>query len=167
VKRERIIPLVLTPIVLAIDQISKYIVERNIGLGEIVRVWGDFLWLWHVRNRAMAFSLGEQLPDFVRAIVSVVLPLLVLGGILVYYLTTSDITTFQRWCFAAILGGGLGNILDRFFRADGVVDFISVKFYGIFGWPRWPTFNAADSSVVIGGILLLVSFVMQEMRSKR
>ena len=38
-----------------------------------------------------------------------------------------------------IVGGGLGNLVDRFFRKEGVVDFIDVKFYGLFGLERWPT----------------------------
>ena len=51
----------------------------------------------------------------------------------------------------------MGNIIDRIFRPEGVVDFISAKFYGILGFERWPTFNAADSSVVVCGIILVVT----------
>ena len=50
---------------------------------------------------------------------------------------------------------------------DGVVDFIDLKFYGIFGWERWPTFNLADTSVVVGGIILLISFLLDEIRRKK
>ena len=57
-----------------------------------------------------------------------------------------------------ICGGGFGNLIDRFFRSEGVIDFIDVKFYGLFGLERWPTFNIADSAVVVCGILLLISF---------
>ena len=57
-----------------------------------------------------------------------------------------------------IVGGGLGNIIDRIFRPDGVIDFIDVKFFGIFGLNRWPTFNVADASVVVCGILMIISF---------
>ena len=50
-------------------------------------------------------------------------------------------------------------MIDRFFRAEGVVDFIDVKFYGLFGLERWPTFNIADASVVIAfASLILYSF---------
>lgn len=54
----------------------------------------------------------------------------------------------------------MGNLYDRFFRPNGVVDFIDVKFYGIFGFERWPTFNIADMGVLICGILLMVSFII-------
>ena len=53
-----------------------------------------------------------------------------------------------------------GNIIDRIFRPQGVVDFIDVKFFGIFGLERWPTFNVADASIVVCGIILIVSFFL-------
>ena len=70
-----------------------------------------------------------------------------------------------------IAGGGLGNLIDRFFRAEGVVDFIDIKFFGLFGLERWPTFNVADSAVVICGILLVISFIVisitDEMKNRK
>ena len=66
-----------------------------------------------------------------------------------------------------IVGGGLGNLVDRFFRKEGVVDFIDVKFYGLFGLERWPTFNVADSAVVVCGILLIISFIALTIQDER
>ena len=87
--------------------------------------------------------------------------------ILVYYLRTNDLSRFQRWLLAAVFGGGLANMVDRVFRPRGVVDFVDVKFYGLFGMERYPTFNVADSSVVVAGLLLLVSFLAAELRATR
>ena len=56
--------------------------------------------------------------------------------------------------------GGLGNYVDRIFRPAGVVDFLDFKFFGIFGLERWPTFNVADATVVVTGILLFISFLI-------
>jgi signal peptidase II len=165
--RRNLVPLLLAPAIVVIDQATKIIVERTMRVGEIIRIWGDFLWLWHVRNTAMAFSLGAGLPAGLRVVLFGALPVAVLAGILVYYLRSRSLTDFQRWCFAAILGGGLGNLIDRFFRVGGVVDFVSVRFYGILGFERWPTFNVADSTVVVAGIALLVSFVREERGSKK
>ena len=92
---------------------------------------------------------------------------MVLVVILVYYLRTNDLSRFQRWLLAAVFGGGLANMVDRVFRPQGVVDFVDVKFYGLFGMERYPTFNVADSSVVVAGILLLVSFLAAELRANR
>ena len=114
----------------------------------------------------MAFSLGAGLPAGLRTVLFAVLPVAVLAGIVLFYLRSRDLTTFQRWCFAAILGGGAGNLIDRLFRVGGVVDFVSVKFYGLFGLERWPTFNVADSTVVVAGLALLVSFMREGNGSK-
>jgi signal peptidase II len=99
------------------------------------------------------------LPENLRPILFIIAPLLVLGFLVWYYMSSKDFNTLQRWAVAGIIGGGLGNIIDRIFRPDGVVDFISVKFYGFLGMERWPTFNVADSSVVVCCILFLVSIV--------
>ena len=62
------------------------------------------------------------------------LPLVVIALLFLYYLFTRDpLTRFQKWSFGALVGGGLGNYVDRIFRPDGVVDFLDFKFYGIFG----------------------------------
>jgi signal peptidase II len=61
---------------------------------------------------------------------------------------------------AGIIGGGIGNIIDRIFRAGGGVDFISVNFDGLLGMDRWPTFNIADASVVVCCLLFLFSILI-------
>ena len=165
-ERRHLLPLVLAPVIVIADQLTKLIVERTMPIGRIIKVWGEFLWLWHVRNTAMAFSLGAGLPAGLRTILFAILPVAVLAGIVLFYLRSRDLTTFQRWCFAAILGGGAGNLIDRLFRVGGVVDFVSVRFYGLFGLERWPTFNVADSTVVVAGLALLVSFMREGNGSK-
>ena len=85
--------------------------------------------------------------------------LLVIVIVMVVYFKNDEFTALQRWAIAGIAGGGIGNLIDRFFRFEGVVDFIDVKFYGLFGMERWPTFNVADSAVVVCGILLVASFI--------
>ena len=165
-ERRKLVPLAVAPLVVLVDQATKLIVERTMPIGTIIRVWGDVLWLWHVRNTAMAFSLGAGLPAAQRTVLFAVLPVAVLAAIAVFYMRSRDLTIFQRWCFAAILGGGAGNLIDRLFRVGGVVDFVSVKFYGLFGLERWPTFNVADSTVVVAGLALLVSFMREGNGSK-
>jgi signal peptidase II len=104
--------------------------------------------------------LGNNLPENLRPTLFIVLPLLVLAFLGWYYLKTDELTRIQRWAFAGILGVGIGNIIDRIFRPDGVVDFISVKFFGFLGLDRWPTFNIADASVVVCGILLFLTIIL-------
>ena len=161
-EKSRILPLTLTGIILLVDQWTKaFIVKNWPAEGTLIKdvFNNDILWIFHVRNKAIAFSLGHNIPEFLKPVLFIVLPLLVLAFLLFYYLKTDEFTKIQRWAAAGIIGGGLGNIIDRIFRPDGVVDFISVKFYGIFGFARWPTFNVADSCVVVCCILLFISIL--------
>ena len=58
-------------------------------------------------------------------------------------------------------------MIDRLFRSLRVVDFVSVKFYGLFGLERFPTWNVADSAVVVSVILLLLSFIIKEIKGSK
>ena len=163
--KNKLLPFTLTAFALISDQLSKAFIVKNWPLDNtfIADVFGnDVLWILHIRNTAIAFSLGHNLPEPVKPFLFVLLPIAVLVFLVVYYFKSDEFTALQRWALAGILGGGLGNLTDRVFRPDGVVDFISVNFYGFLGFERWPTFNLADSFVVIFGILLLVSVFKPE-----
>ena len=157
--KAKLLPLVLTAGVIAADQIVKWVVTKTLPYGRPVEVIGDFLRLVYMQNPNIGFSIGRTLGGGGRFVLARLLPLIVSGILLVYYLVGKDITRFQRWVLAAVLGGGLSNYVDRIFRHGEVVDFIDFKFYGIFGMQRWPTFNLADSTLVVAGILLLASFL--------
>lgn len=170
IDKERTLPLLLTGIVILIDQCTKAFIAANWPIGSVINddvFKNDFLQIYHVRNKAIAFSLGSGIPDGIKPVVFIVLPIAVLCVLLWYYLRSDDFTRLQRWAVAGIIGGGLGNIIDRIFRPDGVVDFISVKFYGLFGFERWPTFNVADSSVVVCCILLFISIIKDSTKKEK
>jgi len=170
--KDRLLPFILTGIVILLDQVTKSIIVKNWPrVGTLIKdvFNNDFLWIVHVRNPDIAFSIGRNIPenfDFIRPVLFIVIPLLILGFLFLYYLRTDDFTRLQRWAVAGIIGGGLGNILDRIFRPAGVVDFISVKIYGLFGWERWPVFNVADSSVVVCCIILFLTILLFPVKDK-
>ena len=153
----RYLPLLLAPAVAAADQIVKLIVVATLPLERPVSVIGDVVRFTYVHNTAIAFSIGRGIPDDLRRVLLLIAPLAAILLIGVYYLTSADLSRLQRWLLAAIMGGGIGNYVDRIVRPDGVVDFVDVKFYGILGFSRFPTFNLADSTVVIASILLLAT----------
>jgi len=155
----KFLPFSLTAVIIVIDQLAKVLIKSSLRIGEKIEIIDEFFWFWHVRNKGMAFSLGSGLPEGIRDILFLALPVAVMLFLLVFYFKSHQITGVQRWCFAAILGGGIGNLIDRFFRPEGVVDFISFKFYGILGFERYPTFNVADSTVVIAGIIMVLSYI--------
>jgi signal peptidase II len=108
--------------------------------------------------------MGDGLPEGVRKVVFIAVPVLILGAIGVYTWMDKTLTGLQRWALGFILGGGLGNIIDRIFRPDGVVDFLSFKFYGFLGMDRFATFNLADSAVTVGGALFVLSLLLGRRR---
>ena len=158
--RERYLPFVLTLALILLDQVVKAIVVAKIPLNHIgATFWNDFLWFCHVRNKSIGFGLGRNLSPVVKRWLFIVFPILLLAGFVFITIKLDELTQFQRWMFAGIVGGGIGNLIDRIFRPLGVVDFISVRVFGLFGYERWPTFNIADSSVVVCGILLFINIL--------
>jgi signal peptidase II len=167
---QRLLPLSLTGAVVALDQITKAAIVAAIpyqpgrpGVGAVY--FDGLLRIIHTRNPGIAFSIGGTLPDTLRMILFTVMPVIVLTALAIYYLRSDEFSGLQRWAIAGILGGGVGNLIDRLFRPSGVVDFIDVKFFGIFGLERWPTFNVADSTVVVSGILLALSIFLQRKKT--
>jgi signal peptidase II len=159
--RSRLFPFILSAGIILLDQVTKLIVVRTIPVGNGIRVLGDFFRIVDVRNPAISFSIGHAIEASTRRTLFMLLPLAVIFVLLLYYLFTKDpLTTFQRWTFGAMVGGGLGNYVDRIFRPSGVVDFLDFKFYGLLGLERWPTFNVADTTLVISAILLFISFLI-------
>lgn len=155
------IPLILSAAIVILDQITKILVVKSIPAWSVGwEFFNGFLRIIHVYNPGAAFSLGSDMPALLRALVFGIIPLAVIVIILTVYFKNRDFTTLQRWCLAAIIGGGTGNLIDRFFRPEGVVDFIDVAVYGFLGFERWPTFNIADSAIVVGIIVLVISFII-------
>lgn len=149
--------LFLGAIVLA-DQATKALIVRGIPLNSIgTRLWNDFLWIVHTRNLGIAFSIGDGLPKLFRVLLFIGVPAAFLVFAVAYCLRTDTLSRFQRAAIYLIISGGLGNLIDRAFRPEGVVDFISFAFYGIFGLERFPTFNVADLSISCGAVLLALS----------
>ena len=163
----KLLPLILTVTVIIIDQITKSLIVKYIPLTTlfssegIIRVAGDYIRIIHVRNKAIAFSLGSSFSLNARRILFAFAPLILIAIIFAIYFRNNEFTRLQRWSICGILGGGIGNLIDRFLRPDGVVDFIDCYFFGILGMERWPTFNVADAVVVVCGILFVLAFILQ------
>ncbi len=166
--KKYLIPLLLAPVVTLADQLSKIIVISGMKYNQIVEVWGDFIRLWYRTNKHSVFGLGSDWPEALQVVSFLILPLVVLGGALYIYFGYKDLSAKYRWLLSAIMGAGLGNMIDRLFRPNGVVDFIDVNTYGILGLPRrWPTFNLADSVLTVSIILFAIFFIISEIKTRR
>ncbi len=127
-------------LVLALDQLTKRLVAHSIAPGERIAVIPG-IHLVHTRNQGVAFGLEAGSQTLVAILVG-----LALLGLLVYFATHSSRPLI--WLATGLLlGGALGNLLDRI-RTGSVVDFIQLPL-------GWPPFNLADASIVLGVVLLL------------
>ena len=134
--------------IVAVDQISKYFVVENIPLHSQVPFIPGVVGLTYVRNTGAAFS-SFQGQQWLFALVFVVFTALVLWE---YFKSPMPFTKFDRWCIAAIYGGGLGNMIDRV-RLGYVVDMVNVEFM------TFPVFNVADMFITCGCLLLVVHLI--------
>ena len=134
--------------VLALDLLTKVLVVATIEPGEDVRLLGGLVYLTSLRNMGAAFSFAEG---------ATILFSLIAVGVAVVIVRTARRLFSTGWAVSLglVLGGAVGNLVDRIFRdpgflRGGVVDFVSV--FAPDG-RVWPVFNVADSAIVCGGIL--------------
>lgn len=145
--------LALVLAIVAADQVSKILVAGSLGVGQSVPLIPGLLHFTLVRNTGMAFGLlsGSEIP-FKAALVTL-LSIAAMGAVTYYALKSPQSERLTRIGLTCILGGAIGNIIDRV-RLGYVVDFVDV-FYGD---AHWPAFNVADSCICVGvGLLLLDS----------
>lgn len=146
--------LMLVLAIVAADQISKALVTSSLGLGQSVPLVPGLLHFTLVRNTGMAFGLlsGADIP-FKAALVTL-LSVAAMGAVTYYALKSPQNDGLTRIGLTFILGGAMGNIIDRA-RLGYVVDFMDVFYQNA----HWPAFNVADTCICIGvGLLLLDSF---------
>ena len=168
IDKKLLMPFILTFAVIIADQITKCLVVKYIEPWTIgAQFFGDILRIVRVANNGVAYSMGDSLSLIGRRLCFGLVPIIIMGLVIGVYFRNKEFTMLQRWAICGVVGGGIGNIIDRIFRVEGVIDFIDVKFYGIFGLQRWPTFNVADMAVVICGIMLIISFVVITIQQKK
>ena len=148
-RRPRTRPLLtLAAVVLLVDLVWKLVVVATVEPGEDIRLLGGALYLTNLRNTGAAFSFAEGF--------TIVFTLIAVAVTVVIVRTARRLfSTAWAVSLGLVLGGALGNLVDRVFRAPGflrggVVDSLSV--FGPDG-SVWPVFNVADSAIVCGGIL--------------
>jgi signal peptidase II len=146
---KRIHYLLLSAAVIALDIWTKALVLRRIDLHEAIPVIPNFFQLVHVRNTGAAFGIGANAGSKIVPLLLNLGALAVFGVVVVYALRSSVHDRVLQTGLHLILGGAIGNLLDRF-RFGYVVDFLDVYV----GTHHWPAFNVADSAICIGIVLL-------------
>lgn len=129
---------------IALDQYTKNLVRENIPLGTS---WMPVTWLepivtfTHTQNTGIAFGLFPGV-----SVVFVGLILVIIVAIIVYYKRYAAASWLLTISFGLLVGGAVGNLIDRLTQNGNVTDFINVRI--------WAVFNIADSSIVVGALLL-------------
>ena len=133
------------------DQWSKDLVRKHVEPMDYIQVVNDNLILTNVENTGAMLGFGQGFPPLVKMIFLKGLPLIVL---LILLARTLQKTNLNRWlvlAFAFVIGGGMGNLIDRI-AYGSVTDFFQIKL----GFLKTGIFNMADVSVTIGVFLLLL-----------
>lgn len=131
----------ITLILLSVDQFSKYIIRQKMSLAESIPIIKSVFHITYVENRGIAFGLFPQ-----GSSLFIVISLIIILGIIFFERKKVIKSLKERFCLGLILGGALGNLIDRL-RFGFVIDFLDFRI--------WPVFNLADSGVCIGGILMV------------
>ena len=136
--------------VVALDQLSKYLIVTLVALHARIEVLPGLLNIIHIRNSGIAFGLFRQIGSPYRMLTLTAVTVVTL--LLIVYLITqiSREHRLETVSLALILGGAVGNLIDRF-RLGEVIDFVDVYWRNY----HWPAFNLADAAISIGMVLFL------------
>jgi len=159
--------------VVVVDQITKVAAHRWLRPAGSVEVVPGFFDLTYSRNRGGLFGYFADLPEPWRVGLLTALPVLAIALLSRFLLRGEDLSRPARVGLSAVLGGALGNLIDRALRGE-VVDFLDAyaSAPGLadwlvrhFGTAHWPTFNVADSAIVVGAGLLLLDVLRPHARA--
>jgi len=156
--------------VVVLDQLSKYIIKSTMNLYDSFSVLGDFFRITYIENAGMAFGVQMQ-----NKVLFTILSVAAAVIVLIYLIRLPKERFIFRFSLALIMGGAIGNLIDRIFFGR-VVDFLDVEFFDIslpafnfwfidfpgYSMTRWPVFNVADSAVTIGMIFIAWFIVFQK-----
>jgi len=150
---------IILTVLLTLDIITKYLIVYKLGLMGRLNYLGGFLRIKLVYNEGGVFGILQGYKSMFL-VISIIVLLLMIG----YYIYEKNKTMTFSIAMAMIVSGALGNIIDRLIEGrPGVVDFISVGVDNVY---RWPSFNVADASIVVGAFLLIIVFYIEEKKRK-
>ena len=146
---------VLLLAVVALDQLTKWLVDRVMDLHDSRVVVEGLLSLTYVQNRGAAFGVLSDAELPYQSILFSLVSVAALCAIAAYAWRLPAASRLPQTALALIMGGALGNLLDRA-RLGHVVDFVDV----FWNAHHWPAFNVADSAITVGVFLLILDMVL-------
>jgi len=149
-----LIPIIVTVIVAA-DVFTKNWI-RSYPYGEVITTF-SFIDIVHINNTGAAFGMFQGQALALRVIACVTLTVILAAGVFIARRYRALVTIWNVIGFSCIVGGTIGNLIDRF-RFGPVTDFIDPGFF--------PAFNVADSGITIGAIMLAITLFRQALSTK-
>ena len=140
----------------ALDQLSKFLIVRSIPIHGAVPVIPGFLALTHVRNKGAIFGMFNRSGAASVTLLLLAASLVALGFVVYYFLKTPASHRWTKVALSLILAGAVGNQIDRFVRGS-VVDFLEMHVKTFY----WPTYNVADACISTGAVLLAALIVFR------
>ncbi len=147
----------VTGVVIVVDQITKLHIMKTMRLHESIPVIPNLFSLTYIRNPGAAFGLLASSSNTFRLIFFGLTSLFALGLLGTILLRMPEHDWVGRVSIAGILGGAIGNLIDRL-RYGEVIDFLDVYIEDY----HWPAFNVADSAITVGVILLIAHFAFEK-----
>ena len=141
----------------AVDQLTKTIVNRSMGLYSSIKVIPGFLNLTYIRNKGAIFGFFSWPGNSLVYVFLTLTSFLALSLVIYYFFKTPSSEKLMKISLSLILAGALGNLIDRVFRGY-VIDFVDCY---IKKW-HWPFFNVADSCITIGALFLIYIFLFKK-----
>lgn len=143
----------LSGLIAATDQILKWLALQSMAYGEFITVTSFFNWV-HLRNTGVAFSLFADNSGMQRIILITIM--IVISAVLIKFIRNNR-NQSESLAYSLILGGAMGNLIDRIFRGY-VVDYLDFYWRS---W-HWPAFNLADIAIVFGVFLFVYASLCSE-----
>jgi signal peptidase II len=147
--------------ILALDQTTKFYAHAHLIDDPPRSYAGDTFRIQYATNTGAFLGLGNNLPAGTRFWLFNIFTSVVIAAIFVYVLAAKQMLFFETMAFALLVGGGIGNLIDRMFRGGIVVDFMNMGFGNL----RTGIFNVADVAIM-AGIFLLLTFKLFEREPK-
>ena len=129
--------------VLFLDQLSKYLVIKNMYIGQSIEVLGNFFKIHYIENDGAAFSSFSGMK-----VILIGIPIVVLTIATIYMIKNIKKSVFQNISLSLVISGGIGNLIDRIAKAS-VTDMFSFSIFP-------PIFNVADIAVTVGCAMILL-----------
>jgi signal peptidase II len=157
-----IVLLLLSLVCVGCDQGTKYTARYYLEGRQTLSYMGDFFRLSYTENSGGFLNLGATLPGNIRQIIFIMVVAIVLTGFMVFVIRQKKLDGLALFSSAMIIGGGLGNLIDRIINQGLVIDFMNL---GI-GPIRTGIFNVADVAIMFGTFMFAIVFIRKSYDQK-